>query len=104
MPTKNYSLKEKTINTVAQLANATIRTQGSIIDIAVAELAQKAIDADGAINLPAPQPHTSGLHDTLPEAGTPTFQRIIRPRTSKRIRARKSSKQTLSETDIIKPG
>ena len=52
MATKNYSLKPETIKTVARLAEATVRTQGSIIDIAVAELAAKSIDENGAIDLP----------------------------------------------------
>lgn len=52
MATKNYSLKPETIKTVARLAEATVRTQGSIIDIAVAELAKNSVDEDGAINLP----------------------------------------------------
>ncbi len=69
MATKNYSLKPETIKTVARLAEATVRTQGSIIDIAVAELAAKSIDENGAIDLPVTAvrnprklEHITGLH------------------------------------------
>lgn len=52
MPTKTFSLRDETIKTIYHLAKKTVRTQGSIIDIAIAELAQKATAEDGAIDLP----------------------------------------------------
>lgn len=52
MPTKTYSLKAETIKTINDLADKTIRTQGAIIDIAVADLAAKSVAADGGVDLP----------------------------------------------------
>ncbi|CAG0933555.1 hypothetical protein TFLX_03099 [Thermoflexales bacterium] len=76
MPTKTYSLKEETIQTISDLAEKTVRTQGAIIDIAVAELAKKSIDADGGVDLPV---------SNLPVRKI----RTVKPSTRKRARARK---------------
>ncbi len=56
MPTKTYSLKKETIDTINRLAKRTIRTQGAIVDIAVAELAASSVAADGGIDLPVVVP------------------------------------------------
>lgn len=52
MPTKTYSLKSETIKAINDLAERTVRTQGAIVDIAVAELAAKSMAADGGVDLP----------------------------------------------------
>lgn len=52
MPTKTYSLKASTIEAINDLAEKTVRTQGAIIDIAVADLAAKSVAADGGVDLP----------------------------------------------------
>ena len=49
MPTKTYSLKASTIEAINDLAEKTVRTQGAIIDIAVADLAAKSLAADGGV-------------------------------------------------------
>lgn len=52
MPTKTYSLNPETIKTISSLASRTIRTQGAIVDMAVAYLAANSVAADGGIDLP----------------------------------------------------
>jgi predicted RecB family endonuclease len=52
MPIKTFSLKDETIETIYRLAKTTVRTQGAIVDIAVADLASKIVAEDGAIDLP----------------------------------------------------
>lgn len=79
MPTKTYSLKSETIQAIADLAERTVRTQGAIIDIAIAALVRESLAADdGGVDLPSNV--------------TPLKRRVVKTRAASRVRARPARK------------
>ena len=47
----NYSVKEETDKMVRDIAEKTYRTQGAVVDMAIANLAQTIFAEDGAVDL-----------------------------------------------------